>query len=275
MSKVIWITRGILRQEMGYARAVMGYLLGLTFLALGLYDFLRYAAEIKEPVNLLEAFIVTENQGMAGRFWIMGYLLVIADAPFVRGNTGMILYRSGRRVWSVGTALYVLIQAFLYTACFAAFSVAASIPCGFPGKLWSSPVYLLAANTSEAIARKYHVYFEGMAMMKYMTVLEGFGITFLYMFCYLALIGMLLYACSFLPGGFWGLVAAAVAHLGGVILSFFALLPWSPVHYIDGVGNHWKYPCIFLVFTFSMIAVLQFAIGRVDIQAGTALPEFR
>lgn len=269
MSKVMWITRGILRQEAGSVRVIMGYLLGLTFLALGLYDFGGYITEIKEPVNILEAFIVTENQGMAGRFWVMGYLLAIADAPFVKGNTCMILYRSGRRAWSMGMVLYVLIQAFLYTACFAVVSVAAGIPYGFSGRLWSSPVYMLATNASDAIAGKYHIYFEGMAMMKHMTVLQAFGITFLYMFCYLALIGVLLYVCCLVLGGFWGLAAVAVVHLGGVILSFFAALPWCPVHYIDGAGGHWRYPCISLAFVLIMTVVSLIAIGRVDIPART------
>ena len=269
MSKVILITRGILRQEMQSVRVIMGYMLGLTLLATGLSDFMRYIMEIKEPVNILEAFIVTENHSMAGRFWVIGYLLIIADAPFVKENTCMILYRSGRRVWSMGMVFYVFIQALLYTTCFAAVSVAVSVPYGFSGRLWSSPVYLLATNTSEAIARKYNIYFEGMAMMRHMTVLQAFGITFLYMLCYLVFIGVLLYVCSLLLGGFWGLAAVAVAHLGGVFISFFAALPWCPAHYIDGAGGHWRYPCVFLVFILIMTTVSLLAIGRVDIPTRT------
>ncbi|MDE5696364.1 MAG: hypothetical protein K2I96_02965 [Lachnospiraceae bacterium] len=269
MSKVILITSGMLRQEVRSVRVIMGYLLGLTLLAMGLNDFLGYTIQIKEPVNILEAFIVTANQSMAGRFWVTGYLLVIADAPFVKGNTCMILYRSGRRVWNMGMVSYVLVQAFLYTVSFAVLSVAVSIPYGFSGRLWSSPVYLLAANTSEAIAEKYHLYFEGMAMMRYMTVMQAFGITWLYMFCYLAFIGVLLYVCSFVPGGFWGLVAAAAVHLGGVFISLFAALPWCPVHYIDGAGSHWRYPCIFLALILIMTIVSLSAIGSVDIPART------
>lgn len=269
MSKVILITKGIFKQEICHIRVIMGYILGLTLLAMGLYDFLRYTIEIKEPVNILEAFIVMENQSTAGIFWVTGYLLILADAPFVKGNTSMILYRSGRHVWSMGMVLYVLIQAFLYTTCFAVFSVGASIPYGFFGRIWSSPVYLLATNTSDAIARKYNVYFEGMAMMKYMTVLQAFGITFLYMLCYLTFIGVLLYVCSLVLGDFWGLVAVAVAHLGGVFLSFINVLHRSPVQYVDGAGSHWRYPCIFLALILVMTVLSLFVIRKVDIQART------
>lgn len=265
--RVIRIAFGILRQEMGNLRVMMGYLLGMTFLTLALNDFLRYAIDLKEPVNICEAFIVTENQGIAGRFWVLGYLLIIADAPFVKRNTYMLLYRSGRRAWNMGMVLYVFIQAFMYSICFAVGSVAASIPYGFFGKLWSSPVYLLAVNASNSIAEKYHVFFSGAAMMQHMTVLQAFGITFLYMFCYFAFLGVVLYVCNLVLGGFWGLTAVAVLHLGGVVLSFAARLHQSPVYYVDGAGSHWRYPCMMFAFTLVMTMVSLLAVRRVDIHA--------
>ena len=269
MSKVIIIFKGMLRQEMGSIRVIMGYLLGMTFLALGLNDFLRYVIDIKEPVNIFEAFIVTASQSMAGRFWMLGYLLIVADAPFVKANTYIILYRSGRRIWSMGMLFYVCIQAFLYTMCFTAVSVAVGTPFGFFGRIWSSPVYMLATGTSSAIAGKYNIYFDGMAMMQHMTVLQAFGITFLYMFCYLAFIGVLLYVCSLVLGSFWGLASVAVVHLGGRFVSFLTKLPRSPVSCVDGAGSHWRHPCIFLALILIMSAVSLFVVGRVDIQART------
>ena len=269
MNKVIIIFKGMLQQEMRSGRVTMGYLLGLTFLTLGLNNFLRYVNEIKEPVNIFEVFIVTANQSMAGRLWMLGYLLIVADAPFVKANTYITLYRSGRHVWSMGMLFYVLIQAFLYTMCFATVSVVAGTPFGFCGRIWSSPVYMLATGTSSAIAGNYNLYFDGMAMMKHMMVPQAFGITFLYMFCYLAFIGVLLYVCSLVLCGFWGLAAVAVVHLGGRFVSFLTKLPRCPVSYVDGAGSHWRYPCIFLALILIMSAVSLFAVRRVDIQTKT------
>ena len=269
MSKVIIIFKGMLRQEMLSVRVIMGYLLGLTFLALGLKDFLRYVNEVKEPINICEAFIVTANQGMAGRFWMLGYLLIIADAPFIKENTYITLYRNGRCVWNIGMLFYVITQAFLYTMCFAAVSIVVSTPFGFFGQIWSSPVYMLATGTSSAIAGKYNLYFDGMAMMKHMIVLQAFGITFLYMFCYLAFIGAFLYVCNLALGRFWGFAAVAVVHLGGIAISLLNKLPWCPASYVDGAGSHWRYPCIYLALILIMTTVSLFAVKRVDIQART------
>lgn len=266
MGKAIIILKGTWQQEMRNVRVIMGYLLGLTFLALGLNDFLRYVTVLKEPVNICEAFVVTENQSLANMFWVLGYLLVVADAPFVKANTYITLYRSGRRVWNMSMLLYVVVQAFLYTMCFAVVSVLASIPFGFFGPIWSSPVYLLATGASGIVAGKYNVYFDGLAMMKHMTVWQAFGITFLYMLCYLAFIGVLLYVCSLVLDGFWGLAAVAVAHLGGTVLSFFVRLPQCPAYYVDGAGSHWRYPFISLVLLLIMTKVSLIAVRRVEIQ---------
>lgn len=264
MSKAIRITSGMLRQELGSVRVLMGYLLGMAFLALGVNDFLRYAMEIREPVNICEAFIVSAEQSMAGRFWVLGYLLVIGDAPFVKGNTYLMLYRSGRQAWNIGMLVYVFIQALLYTLCFAAVSVAASIPFGYSGGLWSSPVYLLATVSSNPMAEKYHIFFDGAGMMKYMAVPQAFGITFLYLLCYVVFLGFLLYLCNLALGGFWGLAAVAVVHLGGVILSFAARLHQSPAYYVDGAGGHWRYPGMMLVFILALAGVSMFAVRRAD-----------
>ncbi len=103
--------------------------------------------------------------------------------------------------------------------------------------------------------------------MKHMTVLQAFGITFMYMFCYFVFLGVLLYVCNLMFGGFWGLAAVAVVHLGRVILSFTVKLHQSPVYYVDGSGGYWRYPCIMMAFIFAMAAVSLFAVERVDIQA--------
>ncbi len=265
-ARAILIAFMVQRQEMGSVRVILGYLLGMTFLALGTKDFLQYALETGEPVNICETFIVTASQGMACRFWVLGYLLAVGDAPFVKGNACMVLYRSGRQVWNTGMLLYVFLQGFLYTLCLAVVSVAAGTPFGFAGGLWSSPTYMLATVASNGIAGKYHIYFDGAASMEHMTVYQAFGITFLYILCYFVFLGILLYLCNLSLGGFWGLAAVSAAHLGGVVLSFAGSLHLSPAYYVDSAGSHWRYPGRMLVLILMMAAVTSAAVKRADIQ---------
>ena len=142
--QVLGITKNMLRQEQGEKRAVMGFLLGIALLGWRLQLFLKYAADMGEPVNILEAFVVVVHLYKNMLFLPLGWLLLVADAPFVKGNAYLVLHRCGRKVWNLGMLLYIAVQAFLYAACLALVSVLASSPLGFAGNMWSSPVYDLA-----------------------------------------------------------------------------------------------------------------------------------
>ncbi len=264
MNKAFRIAAGTFRQELGSPRVIMGYLLGLTFLALGLKDFLRFAAYLQEPVNILEAFIVTESQRSAEGFWLMGYLLVVADAPFVRADTYFILYRGGRRLWSLGMTLYILWQAFFYTLLAAAVSVLASVPGGYFGGLWSSPVFVLVKDAGGVFEESYQLYFPFEAMLRDMTPFRAFGAAFLYMFCYCAFFGMLLYFCSAAFGGVWNLPAAALLHLGSRYLPFPSPLAWCPGQYAGAGFGGLKYPGLELAGILLMTAASLFAVQKTD-----------
>lgn len=264
MRRAVVLAAGMWRRAMQSPRVWMGYLLGLTFLGLGCNDFLKYAEAMKEPVNLLEGFVVTQCQAFAGRLWPLGYLLILADAPFIGKGTELQLYRSGRRIWNLGMLCYVLTQSLGYAVCLAVSSVLVSMPLGFWGKLWSGPVYLLAKFPENAAARKYHLFFEGETMMKQMTVPQAFLAAFVYLFCGLALMGVLLYVCSLMFGNFWGFLAVAAFHLGSIVLSFWVQIPWSPVYESDSPYRFWRYPCLTCVALFLMTVVSFFAAAKVE-----------
>ena len=81
-----------------------------------------------EPVNVLEAFVVVAHLYKNMLFLPLGWLLLVADAPFVKGNAYLVLHRCGRKVWNLGMLLYIAVQAFLYAACLALVSVLAGSP---------------------------------------------------------------------------------------------------------------------------------------------------
>ena len=112
MGNCVRITKGMFEQERQSGRIFMGFLLGFAFMGYWMRGFLRYAAETGEPVNILETFIVVEQHYVNLLFLILGWLLVVSDAPFMKGNLYLLLYRCGRRSWNMGMLLYVLIQAF-------------------------------------------------------------------------------------------------------------------------------------------------------------------
>lgn len=269
MYKAIAVTRGIFSQEMRKARVLMGYVLGIAVLAGELNAFLGYVAAGGEPVNILETFIVAEHTRSGAQFLLLGYLLVIASAPFIRADTHLVLYRSSRRIWNGGAILYVLLQAFLYVLFLAGVCVAVSCPVGFLGNTWSRPVHMLAIDSYSMLAVRYGVDFSCRGMMQSMTVPQAFGITFLYLFGYLVFLGVLFYLCNLALRSFWGLVAVAGIHLGGYFLPFYLVQSPRPGYYVDGGNGHWMPLCRYLVFIVICVAISFWAVKRIDMLSGT------
>jgi hypothetical protein len=275
MGNCVRITKGMFEQERQSGRIFMGFLLGIAFMGYWMRGFLRYAAETGEPINILETFIVVEQHYVNLLFLILGWLLVISDAPFMKGNLYLLLYRCGRRSWNMGMLLYVLIQAFLYTAAMAVFTVIISSRLGFAGKMWSSPVYTLALDVGNNIGVKYNITFPWYAMMENMTVPQAFAVTFLFLYLYLVFLGMLLYVCTLLLSGIWGIVVVMGVHLAGYLrmmdgyieTSFFARA--VPGNFIDGTGAYWKSALLFLVLIAVLMALSTVFVKRIEFHPGT------
>lgn len=175
------IMRNIFQEECRDKRVIMGFILGIALFGHWLYFFLRYAWDVGEPIHILEAFIVIEHNNKNMLFLVLGWLLIIADAPFIRGNIYFILHRSSRKKWNMGMLFYIMLQAFCYVACIAMVSIIISSFWGFFGNLWSSPVYDLAMDSTNQLGVKYNVSFPWANIMKCMTVPQAFAVTFLFL----------------------------------------------------------------------------------------------
>lgn len=268
MNKVIAITWGIFCQEMRKVRVIMGYILGLGIMAGELNAFLRYVAASGESVNLLETFIVAEHSGSTAKFLVLGYLLIVASAPFIKADTCFVLYRSGRKAWNAGAFFYILLQALLYVLFLSGICTVVSCPLGFAGKEWSNPVQMLAAEDSGMLAMQYGVAFGCGRMLQNMSVLQAFVLTYLYLFSYLVLLGVTFYLCNLVCRGFWGLLAVAVVHLGNYFLPVYPLQSPCPGYYVDGGYGHWLPLFRYLILIWLFAVVSFWAVKRVDILSG-------
>lgn len=273
--QVLGITKNMLRQEQWEKRAVMGFLLGIALIGWRLQLFLKYAVDMGEPVNILEAFVVVAHLYKNMLFLPLGWLLLVADAPFVKGNAYLVLHRCGRKVWNLGMLLYIAVQAFLYAACLALVSVLASSPLGFAGNMWSSPVYDLAMGRAEGAAMEAGIDFSWPNIMEAMHVPEAFFLTLLFLWLYLMTLGMLLYVCTLLLKGIFSILAVFGVQIGGFLLQEgmipqFSLLSKSVLGYsVDGNGGEWKTALLFAGILLILTVISLCFIGRVDFQLKT------
>lgn len=270
IKQVCSMTKTTFLEERHNKRVIMGFLLGIALFGYWLNLFLQYAREIGEPVNILEAFIVVEHHHKSILFLILGWLLIVSDAPFIKRNTYLMLYRSSRKKWNMAMLQYIIIQAFLYVAGIAAVSVAASTLFGFFGNLWSSPVYNLAMDTANHLGVKYNISFPWANLMKAMTVPQAFVVTFVFLYLYLLFLGFLLYGCNLLLKEIYGVLIVFGIQISGYLLQQEGIAQLSlmaksiPGYSIDGNGGQWNIIILFC----AMILVLAFLslwlIDRVD-----------
>ncbi len=106
MGSFVVIIKGMFQQEQRSGRVFMGYLLGFAIMGYWMSGLLRYVADTGEPINILEPFCVVEQHYVNMLFLVLGWLLVVADAPFMKGNMYLLLYRCGRKRWNMGVLLY-------------------------------------------------------------------------------------------------------------------------------------------------------------------------
>lgn len=274
MGSCVGITKGMFEQEHRKGRVVMGYLLGLAIVGYWMSNFLKLALDIGEPINILETFCVVEQHYVNLLFLILGWLFVIADAPFIKGNTYLLLYRCGRKRWNMGMVFYILIQAFFYTAVMAVFTVVISSFIGYIGNIWSSPVYSLAMDVGNHIGVKYDITFPYVMMMQTMTVPQAFAVTFLFLYLYLAFLGVLLYVCNLLFSGIAGIVFVLGVHLLGYLQMMDGHVEASllaravPGNFIDGSRCFWLSAVLFLGLIAVLVILSAILIKKVDFKAG-------
>lgn len=267
---VFYMTKTTFLQEWHNKRVIMGFLLGIALFGYWLNLFLQYALDTGEPVNVLEAFIVVEHHHKSIVFLVVGWLLMISDAPFVKKNTYLSLYRSSRKKWNAAMLQYIMIQAFLYAAGIAFVSVFVSTWLGFWGNMWSSPVYHLAMDTGNHLGVKYNITFPWVNVMRAMTVPQAFLLTFVFLFLYLAWIGFLLYVCNLLLKEIYGILIVFGIQISGYVFqqegfSYVSLMAKAiPGYAIDGTGGQWKVVILFcaLLLIFALFSL--WLIGRVD-----------
>ena len=270
IKQVFYMTKTTFLEEQHNKQVIMGFILGIALFGYLLNLFLQYALDIGEPVNVLEAFIVVEHHHKSILFLVVGWLLIISDAPFIKKNTYLSLCRSSRKKWDAAILQYIMIQAFLYVASITAVSVTVSALLGFWGNMWSSPVYNLAMDTNNHLGVKYNISFPWVNVMQAMTVPQAFMITFIFLFLYLVLIGFLLYVCNLLLKEIYGILLVFSIQISEYLLqqegvTYLSLMAKAiPGYAIDGNGGQWKVVVLFCAIILVLALISLWLIGRVD-----------
>lgn len=208
-------------------RVWMGYLTGMAVMLWQTSGVIRYAESTGEVYQAMEPFIVAMNKTDTVLFAVLGWLLIISDAPFIRDNALYILHRTEKRIWNGAILRYLVGQGILYYLVLA-FSGMGMGYRGYLANSWSWPVQQLAK--SSFIGADFGIQFDAPLYIQKISVYQALGITLGLSLLYGLMLAFFLYAFSLLADQMAGMVAVFAFHfLGYEIMKegFMLNVRWS------------------------------------------------
>ncbi|MGN0154611.1 MAG: hypothetical protein ACI4A3_09170 [Lachnospiraceae bacterium] len=192
MSNVIRICGYELRIQMKSKRVWLGYLTGIVLIINQSMEYIRYAGELGEAVNVLEPFLVAVNNPNTIIFLVLGWMLVISSTPFIDTMSFYVIHRTSRKNWNRAILVYIIIQAVLYYFILWLATVIISFQNGYLANVWSYPLI----KTASGIHSSYDINFPYIELVNAENIFSVFIHSFLLAVLYAVMLGILTYVVS-------------------------------------------------------------------------------
>ncbi|MBR6101320.1 MAG: hypothetical protein IKP95_02735 [Ruminococcus sp.] len=205
---------------------ILGVLLIFIY-SFAIEPLLKNAEEMGEPLNILEPFIAIANSGAILLIIPLVFLTLIADFPKIDTNTVFYIIRVGRVNWLLGQIIKLVMMALSYLAFIFAGAVIPMIGRGFWYNGWSNVATQFAVRFPEK-SGNFGVQLLPENLYNQLTVFSAAIQSYLLVFAYLMIIGLLLLAFSLVKKKTMGFVlCGAVISLGTAFCSIKTVLMWS------------------------------------------------
>ena len=204
----------------------------LGVLLIFIYNFaiqplLQNAEKMNEPLNMLEPFIAVANSGAVLMIIPLVFMTLIADFPKIDNNTVFYIMRIGRRNWLTGQIIKLVMMAASYLAVIFVGSVVPMLTKGFWYNGWSNVVTNFK-NVFPEQSMNFGVQLVPENLYNQLTVFEAAVKSYLLVFAYLMIIGLILLALSLIKHKTLGFVSCgAVIALGTAFCSIKTSLMWT------------------------------------------------
>ena len=204
----------------------------LGVLLIFIYNFaiqplLQNAEKMNEPLNMLEPFIAVANSGAVLMIIPLVFMTLIADFPKIDNNTVFYIMRIGRKNWLTGQIIKLVMMAASYLAVIFVGSVVPMLTKGFWYNGWSNVVTNFK-NVFPEQSMNFGVQLVPENLYNQLTVFEAAVKSYLLVFAYLMIIGLILLALSLIKHKTLGFVSCgAVIALGTAFCSIKTSLMWT------------------------------------------------
>lgn len=218
MRKTWTITRLSFLRWQSSPRVLAGFLLGLVFSLRLCQRYLALVNALGNSGNIFEPAVIQGNVHRYYVFLLLGLLMILGDAPFIKPGTTLVLIRVERKAWIRAQMRYIFLTSILYHAFSFAVTALAVFFSAATRAGWSEAVRLMTAGGVHFIAAQYQLEFGFPAMVEALQPWEACLITLLFNSLYGSLLCCCLFALNLIGGGYWGWGAAAALHIGGYLV---------------------------------------------------------
>lgn len=225
VGKKIWfVLKGQLNDAISNKRIWMGYLIGITTAIKTSYLYCGYAGE--RAINIFEPCLMNYMTFGDITMMLIGYVLIIADAPFVNCRSMLTIYRTTRKNWCLGMNLYIVMQGLIYYAITTVFSILLAIPRGYISNQWSRPMRNLVLYPSKDVIEVYHMPSPASTLLEKFQPIQAMAHTLLLISIYSFILGILLFALNVGISKAIGTICVGIVHVGGFMMMDSFTMPF-------------------------------------------------
>ncbi len=203
----------------------------LAVMLIFIYNFaveplLKNSQLMNEPLNILEPFIAVANSSAILLIIPLVFLTLIADYPKIDTNTVFYIIRIGRINWLVGQILKLIFMALSFLAVIFLGTVIPMLSRGFWYNGWSNVTLKFAQQFPEQ-SGNFGVQLLPENLYNQLDVFSAAVQSYLFIFAYLIILGLLLLSFSLIKQKTFGFVmAGAIISLGTALCSIKSSLMW-------------------------------------------------
>lgn len=193
-----------------------GYLLGIGYAWFVSGRYMAFSSG--RPVQAAESFLVLLDRRLFLSVLMMGYFLIVADAPFISQRTYLTMGRCGKRRWLRSMLLYLLIQTMLYYSVVLMACVLSGIAESYLQNVWSEPMDILCRIRPDDALLKYNLTYPSFEILNSLLPWEAAGhalvliLGYSYFLSSIAVLGNLYFS------GIVGSVLMVLVYMAGIIM---------------------------------------------------------
>lgn len=228
--KIIDLFWGQFLDSLGNIRVWVGYVVGISVTMLSVYRYIGYTND--RVYQIFEPYLISMASLINILLLLVGYFIILSDAPFINHRSTLALYRTSRSQWFWGMSLYIIVHTVLYYLIPLILSCICGMGHGYIHNLWSRPLRLLVQSPSQEALEFWHLTppFNGSGT-EWIRPLEALIHTLLFIIFFCLILAMILFIFNLVFNRAIGTAITGAIYVIGYLLAFagfnYTFQQWS------------------------------------------------